>query len=173
MNTETKLAAAVEAVEDVLAHHKAIFTNGKALAGRAESARLEFMNRIMATSGDGCPLNIARGWPEVGVILSLDSAREYLNTKAIAEAVLTSPEFIEADAILSPLVANVRALEAQVAQENEAAGKRAAERESAIAAATEKALAEVAAQFSEPSPPPPAEPPALIRGKQKLETAVA
>ena len=173
MTTQKQLEAAVAAVEDTLAHHKAIFTNGKALAGRADEARRIFMNRVQATSGDGCPLNIARGWPEVGVILSLDSARDFLNTQAIAEAVTSSQEFIEADAILSLLVANVRQLEALLAQENEAAGKRAAEREAAIAAATEKALAEVAAQFSEPLPPPPAEPPALIRGRQKLETAVA
>jgi hypothetical protein len=173
MNTETKLEAAVIAVEGTLAHHKAVYTNGKALAGRADEARRIFMNRVMATSGDGCPLNIARGWPEVGVILSLDSARDFLAAQGIAQAVTSSPEYIEAVGILDPLVATVRALQAQVAQENEAAGKRAAERESAIAAATEKALAEVAAQFSEPSPPPPAEPPALIRGKQKLETALA
>jgi hypothetical protein len=173
MTTQKQFEAAVAAVEDVLAHHKAIFTNGKALAGRAETARLGFMNRIMATSGDGHPLDIAKGHPEVNTILSLDSARDYLNTKAIAEAVTSSPEFIEAAGILDPLVAEVRRLEAQVAAEAQAAGIRAAERRDAIAAATSAALAAVEAEFAEPSPPAPAEAPPLIRGRQKLENAVA
>jgi hypothetical protein len=173
MTTTQLLENAIVAVGNSLGHHQCIFTNGKALALRVESARLEFMNRILSTSGEGSPLHIQRGHPEIEVILGLDSAARFLSAKAISEAVTGSPEFIEAAAVLEPLIAEVRHLEAQVAQENEAAGKRAAERESAIAAATAAALAEVEARFAEALPPAPAEAPPLIRGRQKLETALA
>jgi hypothetical protein len=173
MTTTQLLENAIVAVQGTLLNHQAIFTNGKALALRVESARLEFMNRILSTSGGGTPLNIARGWPEIEVILGLDSAARFLSAKAISEAVTGSPEFIEAAAVLEPLIAEVRALEAQVAAEAQAAGIQAAERRDAIAAATSAALAAVEAEFAEPEAPAPAEAPPLIRGRQKLETAVA
>lgn len=145
MTTTQKLAAAIEAVGQVLQHHQNVFTNGTALLERAEVARRAFMNRIMAAAGDGTPLNIQRGWPSIDGLLDSDPVRDYIAAQAVAEAVVNSPEFIEAEAILAPLVANIRQLEAKVTAENVARGEAIATLREAEEKATAAALAKVAA----------------------------
>jgi hypothetical protein len=177
-NTQTLLEAAIQEVEGTLAHHQAIYTNGIALSSRAETARIEFMNRIRGTSGDGSPLNLQKGWPEIENILGSESVSRYLVASAVATAVQASPAFQEADAIITPLIADVRRLEALIEAEQTAYGQKLAAIRDAEEAAISKAQAALEAdpavkklrEQAEAARPSHIEPPPF-RGKVALATA--
>lgn len=169
-NTQNQLEDARNAVGNVPHHQQSAYCNIMGLRS-LYAAQAEKFACMLSSHHEPEPLALGRCLSYT--YSSIRESTEFINFSVALAFAEKNPGVQDALTVLEPLVANVRRLEAQVAAEAQAAGIRTAEREAAIAAATEKALAEVAAQFSEPLPPPPAEPPALIRGRQKLETAVA
>ncbi len=169
-NTQNQLEDARNAVRNVLPHQQSAYCNIMGLRS-LYAAQAEKFACMLSSHHEPEPLALGRCLSYI--YSSIRESTDFINVSVALEVAEKNPGVQDALTVLEPLVANVRRLEAQLAAEAQAAGIRAAEREAAIAAATEKALAEVAAQFSEPSPPAPAEAPQLIRGRQKLDPVPA
>jgi hypothetical protein len=146
--TRNKLADAITAVEAARPDLQCIFTNHALLKKQADAARVSFSNNIAATSGDGSPLHIDRGHPTVGWFLQSQAVLDFVTIDSIVQAVESSPGYAEAVAEIAPLVATVRQLEKQLAEELALAGAAENERREKIEAAREKALAKIDRDFA-------------------------
>lgn len=94
-----------------------------------------------------------------------DASQEYVALKLSLDLLETSEDFKQAEKVISPLVAEVLRLEAQLREDQHAAAQVIAARDQAIATAKAEAIAEIEERFAaEPAPAP-------FRGKVKLATA--
>lgn len=165
MNIQSKIEATKQTVEGVGHHHQCAFVNVRSLqAVRAERvAQMKFQLQHHAAPE---VFNISNSTLRPLTFACSEEAHAYsaiISTLAIWE---TSPEFLEAEGIIQPMLDEIAKLEADLAAENVAAGLQAQARRDAIEEATAKALADIAAKFPEPSSEPaPPEPAPPFRGK--------
>ncbi len=170
--TEKALEAAKDAVGNVLGHHIAVWTNTQALRQvRAEREPALIFSLCNHPAPE--PLNISNSLSHPFNHVKGDQVSDFLAIRSTLEILEASPEFIEAAAILDPLVENVRRLEAKLQDEIAERGAKlnalreveAAARAKAEAALendpTVKAARDAVAAVT---PKPPAEPAPLVRG---------
>ncbi len=114
-NTKDQLTAAREAVHTTPLHHQCVYTNVMAL--RAVYAEQEPHFRFVLTTHPApTPLDIMNGVGHVFNYVRGDN--EFLNIRFALEYSEASPEFKEANAIIQPLVDEVRRLEAKLEAES-------------------------------------------------------
>lgn len=132
---------AVSAANNVPLDVQAVFTNGQNLVLKAEAARQALLHRMTASSGNSTPLNLGVGAYELDSVIQGEAAATFIQASALASVVVTSPQFITAAKILTPLIAKVRELEQAVLSEAQHVSRTMNALEAAREAATDKAMA--------------------------------
>jgi hypothetical protein len=178
--TEQKLELTKDAIGNVLEHHRASYVNGMAIRNLLAEREPGFMVNLNV-HGTPQPLNIPNCTSHVYTYLQTQHARDFLGIRAAHEISEKNPDFLEAFAILDPLVSEYRRLQGEIATERlvaaEASNKLQEAVEAARLAAEEKLAkdpAVLAAQkaFEAAQPalvPEPTPDIVLTRGKMKLE----
>ena len=176
--TEQDLEVAKNQLSHVLAHHVSIYTNGMALRQVRDEREQGFLF-TMSNHPGAEPLHLGRclSYP-LNTVVS-DNIGEFLAIRSALKILETSPEFIEAFAIIQPMVDEVRRLEAQHQAEIETLNRTRQTLHEAEEAATAKAMAHldrdpaIIAARKALEAITSAEPTPLIRGRQKLEAVPA
>lgn len=171
MTTTEKIEFAKDAVGNVPAHHSCAFVNGSALRNLYAEREPSFLFNL-AVNGAPTPLVVPNSTSHIFNYIRTEDASEFLAIRAALEIAEASPAFREACEIMEPLLAEVRRLEQQLADEIAEHGVKCNALQVAESAALEKAKAiadkdpavvaarQALEKFSGP----------LIRGKQTLAT---
>jgi hypothetical protein len=146
--TAEKLAAAIAAVQAIPLKHRAPFVNLTALrqvlAERESNFRFHVLNHPTPWVLD-IPNCISHAY---GLVDNNPVVTEFLRLKQIIAAAEELPEVVEAERLYTPLIAEVRRLEALLAEEELAAGIANREREEAKAAAIAAAIEKAESEFA-------------------------
>lgn len=160
MSTIEKLESARSAVGNVSHTLRAAWTNVHCL----REILAQRSNHLAAAFGQHPapnPLHLGNSTHH-SFLTAREVSAEYVSVKMSLDFLENSEDFKEADSVLTPLVAKVRELEAQLQAEEAAESRARQDKLDALAEAEQAALAEVRARFadrepeaSEPEPPAP------------------
>jgi hypothetical protein len=163
--TAQKLETALAAVQSVPIQHRGPFVNVQALRSVLADRELNVRFHLL-THPAPFPLDIGNAVAHTyGLVCNNPHVAEFLTLKSLIAAAEAMPEVQEAERLFTPLIADVRSLEAQLADEELAVSRERQQRLDALAEAEAEALAMVRAAFAEPEPEAEPEPPAPFRGK--------
>jgi hypothetical protein len=137
-NTSIELEAARNAVGNQLGHHICAYTNGMALRTLHAEKEPGFLFSLSVNDAP-TPLCIPNSLGYIFNHVRSYAAAEFLAIRQALEICETSPAFIEAFAIMDPLVQEVRRLEAKLEQEQLEYGRKLGAIKEAEDAALEKA----------------------------------
>jgi hypothetical protein len=146
--TAEKLAAAIAAVQAVSFRHRAPFVNLQNLRSLVAERKGFFEIQILSHPAPW-PLDLSNGIGHAwSLATNVPQISEFLKLRHLLTLAEAMPQVAEADSILAPLVAEVRRLESQLAEETDAAAAANRERQEALAAAEAEALEKVRAKFA-------------------------
>jgi hypothetical protein len=162
MSTSQKLEVAIEKISALSQIEKSRYTSITVLRQLHDERASKFLFEL--ETAHARPLDL--GNCVSGIFSVSQYSTEFFNIKSALDWTLAQPDFVAAESKVGELVADVRRLEAQLAEEELAAGRERQQRADALAKAEQAALAEVRAKFLDPEPEAEPEPPAPpFRGK--------
>jgi hypothetical protein len=168
MSTSNQLVEALASLSAIPTPVQNIWVNAQCLKIKADEAKASIMQNLIGNAGDGNPLNLSRANANLGWTVNADSTKDFLVAAALYNIVAATDESVHAESVVGPLVAKVRQLESQLAEENAAANLIENDRQAKLEAARAAAIAAVELQFAQPEPPAPAEHEKPFRGKVKI-----
>jgi predicted RNA-binding Zn ribbon-like protein len=162
-NTAQQLAEAKSAVGNVSHTLRAAWTNvhclREILAQRSNHLAAAFSQHPAPN-----PLHLGNSTHHA-FLTAREASSDYVALRVSLDLVESSEDFKQADSILTPLVAKVRELEAQLQAEEAAESRARQDKLNALEAAKAEAIAKIEADFAEPEPEPAPSPAPPFRGK--------